>query len=202
MILNASNDRLLCKVFPASLRGSTLAWFHKLPCNSINLFNDLWVAFVSHYLCSVRQNRNISSLQTILKQKAESIRDFTRRFGQAIQRLESYNMDAVLQNFTRNFGLSTPFFWSLSLDPPKTMEELYRQDDKSSMLENNVRAVTQTVMITSQSIEGHKPSRKKSFESKGGQNKDQKRSRDPSQKKERALVVHPPPPPPPPEHLV
>ena len=40
MILNA-NDRLLCKVFLASLRGPMLAWFHKLPRNSINLFNEL-----------------------------------------------------------------------------------------------------------------------------------------------------------------
>ena len=31
MILNAGDDQLLCKVFPASLKGSALAWFHKLP---------------------------------------------------------------------------------------------------------------------------------------------------------------------------
>ena len=31
MTLNTGNDRLLCKVFPTSLRGSALAWFHKLP---------------------------------------------------------------------------------------------------------------------------------------------------------------------------
>ena len=54
MILSARNDRLLCKVFPASLKGLTLAWFHKLPRGSINLFSELWVAFVSQYLCSVR----------------------------------------------------------------------------------------------------------------------------------------------------
>ena len=54
MILNAVNDRLLCKVFPASLRGLALAWFHKLPRNSINSFNDLWAAFVSQYLCSIQ----------------------------------------------------------------------------------------------------------------------------------------------------
>ena len=51
MILNADNDRLLCKVFSASLRGLTLAWFHKLLRNSINSFNDLWAAFISQYLC-------------------------------------------------------------------------------------------------------------------------------------------------------
>ena len=31
MILSVGNARLLCKVFPASLKGLALAWFHKLP---------------------------------------------------------------------------------------------------------------------------------------------------------------------------
>ena len=84
MILNAENDRLLCKVFPASLKGLALAWFHKLPRGSLDSFDELWAAFVSQYLCSVRQKRNISSLQSIFKRDDESIRDFTRIFGQAV----------------------------------------------------------------------------------------------------------------------
>ena len=81
MILNAGDGRLLCKVFPASLKGPALGWFHKLPRGSINTFGELWVALVSQYLCSVRQKGNISSLQSILKREDESIRDFTCRFG-------------------------------------------------------------------------------------------------------------------------
>ena len=54
MILSAGDDRLLCKVFPASLKGPALAWLHKLPRGSINTFGKLWAAFVSQYLCSVR----------------------------------------------------------------------------------------------------------------------------------------------------
>ena len=53
MTLNAGNDHMLCKVFPASPRGPALAWFQKLPCNSINSFNELWTAFISQYLCLV-----------------------------------------------------------------------------------------------------------------------------------------------------
>ena len=85
MILNAGDDKLLCKVFPASLKGPALAWFHKLSRGSISSFGELWTVFVSQYLCSVRQKGNISSLQSILKWEDESIRDFTRRFGQAVQ---------------------------------------------------------------------------------------------------------------------
>ena len=47
MILNAGNDRLLCKVFPTSLKGPALAWFHKLPRGSLNSFDELWATFVS-----------------------------------------------------------------------------------------------------------------------------------------------------------
>ena len=81
-------------------------------------------------------------------------------------------------------ALHTPFFQSLSLYPLETMEELYRRADKYLMLEDNVCASTQTVMITSQSAERHKPYRKKRSKSKGGQRRDRKRSHDQSQKRE------------------
>ena len=122
MILNVGNDHLLCKVFLTSLKKPALAWFHKLPWRSINSFSELWAAFVSQYLCSVRQKGNISSLQTIFKGEDESISDFTRRFGRAVQHIDLYSMDAVLQNFRMSFGLTTPFFHSPPLDPPATME--------------------------------------------------------------------------------
>ena len=139
MILNARKDQLLCKVFLASLKGSAVAWFHKLPRESLKSFGKLWVAFVSQYLCSIWQKGNTNSLQSIFKRDDESIRNFTRRFGQAVQQIDSYSMDAVLQNFRRSFGPTTPFFQSLSLDPPATMEELYRRANKYSTLEDNIR---------------------------------------------------------------
>ena len=140
--LNAENDHLLCKVFLASLQGRVLAWFHRLPRYSVNSFGQLWTTFISQYLCSVRQKRNISSIQTIIRQEEETIWDFTRRFGQAIQQVEVYSMDAVLQNFRKSFAPSTPFFHLLSLDPLTTMEELYRRADRYSTLEDNIHAVT------------------------------------------------------------
>ena len=142
VVLNADNDKLLCKVFPTSLQGSALAWFHKLPCNSINSFNELWATFLSQYLCSVQQKRNISSLQTTLKQEGDSIRDFTRIFRQDVQQEESYSLSAVLQNFGRSFEPSTSLFHSLSLDSPMIMEELYRRANKYSMLEDNIHTTT------------------------------------------------------------
>ena len=89
-------------------------------------------------------------------------------------------MDAVLQNFRRSFGPITPFFQSLSLDPPATMEELYRRADKFSTLEDNIRIAWQTVMITTQS---DKSATKGSSEQKNSQNKGHKRPERQSEKR-------------------
>ena len=63
------------------------------------------------------------------------------------------------------------------------MEELYRRADRYSMLEDNIRAATQTVMITNQLAKGNKSFGKKPSESKEGKSRDRKRSCDQSQKK-------------------
>ena len=118
----------------------------------------------------------------------ESIRDFTRRFGQAVQQIDIYSMDAVLQNFRKSFGLTTPFFQSLSLNPPATMEELYRRADKYSTLEDNIWAASQTVMITAQS---NKAATKSQPEQKGSQSKGQQPPRIVRKEKGTSLI-HPP----------
>ena len=80
-------------------------------------------------------------------------------------------MNAVLQNFRRSFGPTTPLFQSLSLDPPTTMEELYRRADKFSTLKDNIPTALQTVMISTQS---GRPATKGPSEQKSCQGKGQK----------------------------
>ena len=106
--------------------------------------------------------------------------DFTCRFGQAIQHIDIYSMDAALQKFRRSFRPTTLFFQSLSLDLPATMEELYRRKDKFSTLEDNIQAASQTIMITTQS---GNPATKGSFEQNNSQNKGQKHPEGQSEKR-------------------
>nr|CAN60477.1 hypothetical protein VITISV_014549 [Vitis vinifera] len=131
MTLDIGNDALLCKVFPASLQGQALSWFHRLPPNSVGNFRDLSEAFVGQYLCSARHKQNINTLQNIKMQDNESLREFVKRFGQI---------------FKRSICPGTPFFESLAKKPPTTMDELFRRANKYSMLEDDVRAATQQVL--------------------------------------------------------
>ena len=71
------------------------------------------------------------------------------------------------------------------------MEELYRRADRYSTWEDNIRAATQIVMITSKPVGSSKPEGNKPPEPKGGQGKNRKRSRDQSHKKRESLQFTP-----------
>ncbi|RVW23325.1 hypothetical protein CK203_100932 [Vitis vinifera] len=80
----------------------------------------------------------------------ESLREFVKRFGQAVLQVEAYSIDVVLQIFKRNIYPSTPFFESPAKKPPMTMDDLFRRASKYSMLEDDVRAATQQILVAGQ----------------------------------------------------
>ena len=82
---------------------------------------------MGQYLCSARHKQNISTLQNIKMQDNESLREFVKRFGQAILQVEACSMDAVLQIFKRSICPGTPFFESLTKKPPTMMDDLFRR---------------------------------------------------------------------------
>ena len=83
-------------------------------------------------------------------QENESLREFVKWFGQVVLHVKSYNMDTILQIFKQTICSSTPFFESLAKKPPVTMDNLFRRANKYSMLEDNVCAATQQILVTSQ----------------------------------------------------
>ena len=83
-------------------------------------------------------------------QENESLREFVKRFGQTILQVEAYSMDVVLQIFKRSICPGTSFFESLAKKPPTTMDDLFRRANKYSMLEVDVRATTQQILVTRQ----------------------------------------------------
>ncbi|RVW80435.1 hypothetical protein CK203_042313 [Vitis vinifera] len=64
--------------------------------------------------CAPLDTSNISTLQNIKMQDNESLREFVKRFGQAVLQVEACSMDAVLQIFKRSICPGTPFFESLA----------------------------------------------------------------------------------------
>ncbi|RVX08946.1 hypothetical protein CK203_013860 [Vitis vinifera] len=88
MTLDIGNDALLCKVFPASLQGQALSWFHRLPPNSVGNFRDLSKLSWDN-TCAPLDTSKISAPQNIKMQDNESLREFVKRFGQAVLQVEA-----------------------------------------------------------------------------------------------------------------
>ena len=105
---------------------------------------------MGQYLCSAKHKQNISTPQNIKMQENETLREFVKRFGQTVLQVESYSMDVVLQIFKRSICSGTPFFESLAKKPPTSMDDLFRCANKYSMLEDDVRATTQQVLVAGQ----------------------------------------------------
>ncbi|RVW72070.1 hypothetical protein CK203_054794 [Vitis vinifera] len=84
MTLDIGNDALLCKVFPASLQGQALSWFHRLLPNSVITSGTYRKLLWDSTCAPARHKQNISTLQKIKMQENESLREFVKRFGQAV----------------------------------------------------------------------------------------------------------------------
>ena len=50
MELHGYQDPVQCRAFAITLKGSTLAWFNRLPPSSVSSFTELSIAFVSHFI--------------------------------------------------------------------------------------------------------------------------------------------------------
>ncbi|XP_057476947.1 uncharacterized protein LOC130764663 [Actinidia eriantha] len=81
-------DEIMCKVFSATLQGLARSWFRKLSPGTIDSFDDVNRLFVANFMsCRVRQ-KNASHLFTIHQKETESLKDYVKRFNQAILEVE------------------------------------------------------------------------------------------------------------------
>ena len=50
MELHGYQDPVRCKAFTITIKGSTLAWFNRIPLALVSSFKELSIAFVSHFI--------------------------------------------------------------------------------------------------------------------------------------------------------
>ena len=65
MELHGYQDLVRCRAFAITLKGPALAWFNRLPPSSISSFNELSIAFVSHFIRAMTYRKSSYHLLTI-----------------------------------------------------------------------------------------------------------------------------------------
>ncbi|GFZ00594.1 hypothetical protein Acr_14g0002290 [Actinidia rufa] len=129
MLLQGCSDEVMCKAFSATLKGPARSWFRKLSPGTIDSFGDLSRLFVANFMSFRNRQKNASHLFTVHQKETESLKDFVKRFNQAILEVENPS-DKVIIMATMEGLRPGPLFDSLSKNVPETLSALQSKADK------------------------------------------------------------------------
>ncbi|GFZ15647.1 hypothetical protein Acr_25g0000560 [Actinidia rufa] len=129
MSLQGCSDEVMCKAFSATLKGPARSWFRKLSPGTIDSFGDLSRLFVANFMSCRNRQKNASHLFTIHKKETESLKDFVKRFNQAILDVEDPSDKVIIMAMMEGLRPG-PLFDSLSKNVPETLSALQSKADK------------------------------------------------------------------------
>ncbi|GFS43495.1 hypothetical protein Acr_00g0085480 [Actinidia rufa] len=119
----------MCKAFSATLKGPARARFQKLSPRTIDSFGDVSRLFVANFMsCRVRQ-KNASHLFTVHQKDGESLKDYVKRFNEAVLEVEDASDKMVVMAMMERLRLG-PLFDSLSRNVPETQSTRQSKTDK------------------------------------------------------------------------
>ncbi|PSR88450.1 Beta-porphyranase [Actinidia chinensis var. chinensis] len=129
MSLQGCSDEIMCKAFSATLKGPARSWFRKLSPGTIDSFGDLSRLFVANFMSCRNRQKNASHLFTIHQKETESLKDFVKRFNQAILEVEDPSDKVIIMAMMEGLRPG-PLFDSLSKNVPETLSTLQSKADK------------------------------------------------------------------------
>ncbi|GFY81001.1 hypothetical protein Acr_01g0008100 [Actinidia rufa] len=123
------SDEVMCKAFSATLKGPARSWFRKLSPGTIDSFGELSRLFVANFMSCKNRQKNASHLFTVHQKESKSLKDFVKRFNQAILEVEDPSDKVIIM--AKMEGLRPgPLFDSLSKNVPETLSALQSKVDK------------------------------------------------------------------------
>lgn len=81
MLLHDYLDGVMCRAFPATLKGLASKWFNSLQPNNINSFYELSQLFADHFIGRRRYHKPATYLLNVKQAKGESLRDYVSHFN-------------------------------------------------------------------------------------------------------------------------
>ncbi|GFZ11313.1 hypothetical protein Acr_22g0007110 [Actinidia rufa] len=129
MSLQGCSDEVMCKAFSATLKGPARSWFRKLSPGTIDSFGDLSRLFVINFMSCRNRQKNASHLFTVHQKENESLKDFVKRFNQAVLEVKDPSDKVIIMAMMEGLRLG-PLFDSLSKNVPETLSALQSKADK------------------------------------------------------------------------
>ncbi|GFS33374.1 hypothetical protein Acr_00g0028020 [Actinidia rufa] len=139
MFLQGCSDEVMCKAFSATLKGPARSWFRKLSPGTIDFFGELSRLFVANFMSCRNRQKNAFHLFTVHQKESESLKDFVKRFNQAVLEVEDPNDKVIIMAMMEGLRPG-PLFDSLSKNVPETLSALQSKADKYIAVEELAEA--------------------------------------------------------------
>ena len=126
MSMYTSDDVVLCRVFPTSLKGETLIWFTKLPPKTVDNFPTLMSKLETQFATSLPHHLTFIALVGIRKEKRESLRTFVGRFGKVAMSIQNLSPNVAMHHMLIALRLG-PFADNLCMQQTVSLDELWKR---------------------------------------------------------------------------
>ncbi|XP_050211938.1 uncharacterized protein LOC126662094 [Mercurialis annua] len=97
MLLQDVSDPMLCRVFPATLKGSAQKWYLGLKSNTIGTFAELATEFKGRFRTNIPLQKNSSDLRKCRQGEGETLKNFVERFNKEAVQIEHLNHDTAIE---------------------------------------------------------------------------------------------------------
>ncbi|GFY90439.1 hypothetical protein Acr_07g0006360 [Actinidia rufa] len=143
MSLQGCSDEVMCKAFSATLKGPARSWFRKLSPGTVDSFGELSRLFVANFMSCRNRQKNASHLFTVHQKETESLKDFVKRFNQAVLDVEDPSDKVIIMAMMEGLRPG-PLFDSLSKNVPETLSALQSKSRQVYRRRGVGRGQTQT----------------------------------------------------------
>lgn len=123
MHLQGVSDKIMCKAFPTTLKGSAQVWFSKIKSNSISTFKESSNSFIKHFIRGQRHKCLTHTLIQIRQREDESLRSYATQFNKEALLINEAN-EKILVIALSNRLKEREFLFLVLENEPKTMADM------------------------------------------------------------------------------
>nr|XP_023887625.1 uncharacterized protein LOC111999720 [Quercus suber] len=137
MVVHASNEALICKVFPSSFGPIAMRWFDALEEGSIRSFEELTKAFDARFITCSRVLRPVDSLLSMAIREGETLKTCLDRYWETYNEVGKDFEDVAVRTFKVGLLTEHELRKSLTMKSFLNMCQLMDRIDKYKRLEED-----------------------------------------------------------------
>ncbi|XP_023901332.1 uncharacterized protein LOC112013179 [Quercus suber] len=130
MAIHASNEALMCKVFPSSLGPVTMRWFDVLDERSIRSFEELTRAFGARFITCSRVPRPLDALLSMAMREGETLKTYSNQYWEMHNEEDGDFEDVAVRTFKVGLPTEHDLRKSLTMKSALNMHQLMDRIEK------------------------------------------------------------------------